>query len=282
MKVARYWAHAEVIASDPDGREKIIFLYRSSDTNEADAKAKAESAGAELRRRIESGGEIEWYSYQRRSRPEPIEREWFTPEGVRAAAITTNRHGIPVLNTASLVIVDVDVPKPPRPPGALARLFGRKAPPPPEDAPIATIRAWCRMSTARSARLYRTAGGLRYILPNLPLEPTSDAAQSLMAHLGADPRYALLCKHQRSYRARLAPKPWRIAYPMTNAQAMRTMIESNFENDPRKNEYVRAKDQCATCALIEHLGAEAADDQSRELIHIHDERCRATSGLPLA
>lgn len=282
MNVARYWARADIEAEDPRGRVVCRSAVRGSDVSADHARSEAEKACAELARRIRAGDEPDWYAYDRSAKPEPIEREWLTPEGTRAAAITMSRHGVPVLNTASLVIVDIDLPGLAKPPGALARLFGKKAPPPPEEAPLSALRAWCRMSTARSARIYRTAGGLRYILPNLPLEPTSDAAQSLMAHLGADPRYALLCKHQHSYRARLAPKPWRIEYPVIEARALQAMIESNVENDPRKTEYVRAKDQYATCALIEHLGPEAAGDQQGELIRVHDELCRATSGLPLA
>jgi hypothetical protein len=281
MNVARYWARADVVAVDPRGREQDRSVYRGSDLSEADAKRQAEAAAAEIAQRIRDGGEADWYDYQRRPRPEPIEREWFSPEGVRAAAITTNRHGIPVLNTAWLVIVDVDLPVTPKPPGAIARLLGKKALPPPEDAPLATVRAWCRMSTARSARLYRTAGGLRYILPNMPLDPASDDAQGLMAHLGADPRYAKLCTHQRSYRARLAPKPWRLAGPANIALYNKATAEDG-PRSPRVDEYIKAREAHAVCTLIERLGPDPLDDLEQQLIGVHDERCKAGSGLPLA
>ena len=280
MKVARYWARVDFIAYDPEGNEKIISLYRRSDLSEADARRKADAAGAELKQRIEAGEDADWYDYQRRPRPEPIEREWFSSDGVRTAAITINRHSIPILNTASLVIVDVDLSDPPRPPSTIARLFGKRPLPPPEEEPLRTVRAWCRISTSRSARLYRTAGGLRYILPNLPLDPASDAAQALMAHLGADPNYARLCKHQRSYRARLAPKPWRIG-----VSVLRMASEENLEDykaEPDYQTYLHTSQRYAVCKLIEHLGPPAQDPQSLDLICVHDEMCKVSSDLPLA
>ena len=134
MNVARYWARADIEAEDPQGYIVCRSAVRGSDVSADHARHEAERACVELARRIRAGDEPDWYAYDRAAKPEPIEREWFSPEGTRTAAITTNRHGIPILNTASLVIVDVDLPKPPKPPGALARLLGKKAPPPPEEA----------------------------------------------------------------------------------------------------------------------------------------------------
>ena len=144
MNVARYWARADIEAQDPQGHIVCRSAVRGSDISPAHARDEAERACADLARRIRAGEDPSWYDYEHAAKPEPIEREWLTPEGARTAAITMSRHGVPVLNTASLVIVDIDLPDLLRPPGALARLFGKKASPPPEDAPLATIRAWCR------------------------------------------------------------------------------------------------------------------------------------------
>lgn len=280
MNVARFWARADIVVESARGYPRPFSATRGSDISEADAKQRAKAACEQIAQRIRSGDDVSWYEYERQLKPEPIEREWYSDNAQRSAAITVNRHGIPVLNTASLVIVDVDLPDPPRPPGAIARLFGKKPTPPPEETPLATIRAWCRLTTSRSARLYRTAAGLRYILPNLPLDPASEAAQALMAHLGADPFYARLCKHQRSYRARLAPKPWRIG-----CNALRMASEEKLENykaEPDYQAFVRASEKFAVCKLIEHIGPQAQDPQSLELIRVHDEMCKAASDLPLA
>lgn len=295
MNVARYWARSSIAAKDPSGYEWHHTLIRGSDISKSDARRRVEAACSNLTQQISAGETVWTYEYERRLRPEPIEREWFSPEGTRTAAITINRHAIPVLNVSSLVIVDVDVL------GlvhtyyssrrgffrdTIARLFSKK-----NDAGvkiemrdearyIELLRNWLSQSDTRSARLYRTAAGLRYILPNLPLEPNSEAAQSLMTDLDADPRYALLCKHQRSYRARLAPKPWRIG---CKTPLVRTESDPEAHKaHPAYAEYLRISEQFAVCSLIEHLGPEAADEQSRELIRTHDELCKATSGLPLA
>lgn len=280
MKVARYWARADIVVEDQGGYPCPFSTIRGSDISEADAKQQARAACEKIAQRIRAGDEVSWYDYERQLKPEPIEREWFSEGGQRSAAITINRHGIPVLNTAHLVIVDVDLPDPPRSPGAIARLFGKKPMPPPEEVPLGAVRAWCRMSTARSARLYRTAGGLRYILPNLPLDPASDAVQALMAQFDADPCYARLCKHQRSYRARLAPKPWRIGCKGHRIGSEESLHD--YKNEPDYQQYLNVSKRYAVCRLIEHIGPQAQDQQSLELIRVHDEICKATSELPLA
>ena len=280
MKVARYWARVSVSAEAPDGIEYTRTLVRGSDISKADAQQQAERACSQIAQNIRAGAEVDWYDYDRQPKPEPIDREWFNEAGVRTAAITINRYGIPVLNTAALVIVDVDLPDAPQSPGLLSKLFGKKPTRSNEEDALAHVRAWVRAGTAHSARLYRTAGGLRYILPATPMDPASNEVQSLMARFEADPFYMRLCKLQNSYRARLAPKPWRIGCRSIHRRSLEG--GANFRSIPDYQHYKQQSDRFATCSLIEHLGPQPHDARILELIHVHDEMCKASSSRPLA
>lgn len=60
-------------------------------------------------------------------------------------------------------------------------------------------------------RVYRTHSGCRVICTRIavPREDHGWMAERVMQFLRADPDYIKLCRHQKYYRARLTPKPWR-------------------------------------------------------------------------
>lgn len=62
-------------------------------------------------------------------------------------------------------------------------------------------------------RVYRTHSGARVICTSRPVPFASSRYEvmNLFRFLGADPNYARLCCDQLCYRARLTPKPWRVA-----------------------------------------------------------------------
>ncbi|RNC82772.1 MAG: hypothetical protein ED559_13670 [Phycisphaera sp.] len=278
MKVARYWARRSCTADDENGYPVTRTVLRGSDISLADAEHRVKLACDQICQNIRAGFEPDWYAYDRQTKPEPIEREWFNEAGARAAAITTNRHGIPVLNTASLAFIDVDL-LPRKKPGLLAKMFSKKDAPT-DDPNIAAFHIWVRGSNARSARIYRTAAGLRYLITAPSFDPESVETARLMEQLNADPMYARLCKHQRSFRARLAPKPWRIGC---------TGISVNAVNDRESpadsgnlDHYKEAAKRYAVCELVEEVGPPPRDALIQELVRVHDEMCSVGSYLPLA
>lgn len=294
MKIATYWARRSCTADDPDGYPVTRTVLRGSDISLADAEHQAKVACDQICQNIRAGFEPDWYEYERQSKPEPIDREWLGDQGSRSAAITINRFGLPVLNTAELVIVDVDVHGPSDPihvirgvrQSILSRFLGRKVGNAveivvqTEEDFLSLLRVWVAENETRSARVYRTAHGLRYILPGSPLAPDSTDAQSLMVRLGADPLYARLCEQQRSYRARLAPKPWRIGCKAVRRDALNDDV--SYKEDAEFQKFIEVSKSFAVCELIEELGPSTRDAQVADLIRVHDEACKVGSGLPLA
>lgn len=176
----------------------------------------------------------------------------------------------------------------------LGGLFGSKpsqpaAPPPPPPAPadpasaaMDRLRRWVASHPEWRVRVYRTSAGLRYLVTHDVFSPTDPAAQQAMTALGADPQYIKLCQVQKTFRARLTPKPWRIGienppvgFPYEGAaeEAQMRAWEARYDAASRSR---------ATCRFVEEIGTGAEHPDVASLRELHDEHTRATSGLPLA
>jgi hypothetical protein len=238
------------------------------------------------------------------------------------AALTRNSYGALVLNASHAFFIDVDVAQADTPssssrasssssaqnpadavwdvveslpmPGALKSIFGsiRKAttppaapPPPPADpqsAALGRLRQWVASHPEWRVRVYRTHSGLRYLVTHAPFGPTDPDAQAGMTALGADPQYVKLCAVQKSFRARLTPKPWRIG--MDNPPV--TFPYESPAEEGAMQQWVSAYDSGsagrATAQFMEEMGGGSEDPDITAIRILHDEHTRATSGLPLA
>lgn len=147
---------------------------------------------------------------------------------------------------------------------------------------VARLRDWVSSRPDWRVRVYRTHSGMRYLVTHAPFSPTDGEAESVMNALGADPQYVKLCRAQKSFRARLTPKPWRIGvenppstFPYDDPGSERAMREWTARYD-------RASNGFATCAFQEEVGSGATHMELAPLVTLHDEQTRATSSLPLA
>jgi hypothetical protein len=184
-------------------------------------------------------------------------------------------------------------------PGALKSIFGsfRKAttppaaptpaapPPPPADpqsAALGRLRQWVASHPEWRVRVYRTHSGLRYLVTHAPFAPTDADAQAAMTALGADPQYVKLCAVQKSFRARLTPKPWRIG--MDNPPV--TFPYESLMEEGAMRQWVSAYDGAsqgrATAQFVEEMGGGSEHPAITPIRTLHDEHTHATSGLPLA
>lgn len=176
----------------------------------------------------------------------------------------------------------------------LGGLFGPKpsapaAPPPPPpaasdpaSAAMDRLRRWVASHPEWRVRVYRTTAGLRYLVTHDLFSPTGPEAQAAMAALGADPQYVKLCQVQKSFRARLTPKPWRIG--VENPPARFPYDDPGEEAAMRawESRYDAASSSRATCRFVEELGGGAEHPEIAPLRALHDEHTQAASGRPLA
>jgi len=287
MHFPQHWAKAAWRGGEPP-RE----AWGWSDVSEDDARRVAEERA---RRFAESsaapGGQSADYGYPDKPLREPVLRTLADGADGIHAVVTRNSHGCEVLNTDRVVFIDVDLPDLPQPakPGFLSLLFGKPKAAPAEDPRIAVearaiarLEAWQRGHPQLAFRVYRTAAGLRHLLTSAPLAPDDPLVVSAMDAAGADPDYRRLCRVQKSFRARLTPKPWRCGaerpphrFPFANtrqASAMERWLAA----------YERAAAGHSTCRHLLDLGAAPVHAAVAPILAEHDRLTRCAAGLPLA
>jgi len=245
----------------------------------ADARTKAGEILQLLRARFQAGTRG-WYAYGSRPVREEILRELPGAADGLAAVVTRNVYGCEVLNTAHAMFVDVDLP-PPKPWRSLGRLFGRRAVDPVEER-IEELRRLVETDPWSAARVYRTAAGLRLLITDRLFEPASAEAERLMTACGADPAFVRLCRGQKSFRARLTPKPWRCGAGRPPGRHPREdpAMQEAFERWLAT--YEAAASGWATCDLLAELGSGRVHEDIEPLLRLHDQATRCGSGLPLA
>jgi hypothetical protein len=289
MFIPRYWHRIDSEAETPKGKRVYFTCSRGSIVSLADAKRLATEAMQRIALRIRNGeGFPQRYAYgDRPLKEEIVEAIPAGPDVLLEAAITRNGYGALVLNTARVCFIDVDIPPPPLGPfvrGLWHWLRGRGWPKPNqlESEALDRLRAWVKAHPEWGVRVYRTNAGFRYLVTHDVIPALNAEIESTMQFLGADPFYVRLCKAQRSYRARLTPKPWRcyidrptVSFPWRDAAA-----ESAMRDWERR--YAEAANDYATCALVETLGQPLVHPEIVRWVELHDRHTRVASGLPLA
>jgi len=176
---------------------------------------------------------------------------------------------------------------PSTPPPAPAPAAPAPPPPPPASSDptspmVERLRRFVATRPEWRVRVYRTYAGLRYLVTHAPFNPTDAEVQSTLAALGADPQYIRLTQVQKSFRARLTPKPWRIGV----ANPPVSFPYEDPSQERRLREWVAQYDADsagrATCRFLEEIGSGAEHPDVARIRALHDEQTKATSALPLA
>ncbi len=267
MLLARFWVRQTGRALTADGEEFDLTLRGCS--NES-IEAAQEAAHEKIRRLgavIEAGGRpAKDYLYGDRPMPEPILEEFHDGGAELMAAITRNSFGCDVLNTQDLLFADID-----REDTSAAS----------EQSSVARIQQIVS-ANGLSARAYRTAAGYRVLVTSARFEPGSAASELLMKQFDSDALYMRLCRIQKSFRARLTPKPWRcgsrklkVGFPFTGPYDQERFNEWETEYNEKSAHF-------ATCRFLGEFGNPVADGIIQSLVTVHDTRTKAMSGLPLA
>ena len=296
MKFPKYWARADGEA-EGRGRELVVVtVWRWSDTSQAEADALAREAAQALAERVAREGRWpDHYHYADRPLREEVLREFADEEGERTAVISRAAYGSLVLNAARVMFVDVDLPPPPRA-GCLGALFAkRKAAEQAaawrdehEKAELARLGEWIMRNRDWGVRIYRTFAGLRYMVTHAPMAADTDETRFALTELNADPLFIKLCHVQQCFRARLTPKPWRLA-PSSARKLDRPPVRWPYLTEKAEATFRKWREQydgaCAnhaTCALVGTLGTETIHPHVAPIVQLHDEMTRVVAALPLA
>jgi hypothetical protein len=296
MHFPKYWARGEWSGTTASGEPWEQLAWDCSDESLSDAQVRATAKAQRLGQTAgRHGGHPSHYPYADREVREPILRTLDGAGSECAAVITRTAYGSEVLNAERLMFIDIDLPIEAKPVtgwfAALLRLFrGGSAEPDPMPAPAATpadaklagLRQWHGDNPSWSFRVYRTHSGLRYLVTSDWQDPLAGSTHSVLNALGCDARYQQLCKVQKSFRARLTPKPWRcgcdnppVRFPYDGGR-QEALMQKWLTG------YEQARTRYATCQFLATVGNTATPPAMSTLVTEHDTRTKATSGLPLA
>lgn len=284
MHIPKFWAPANQAHRSRDGRELDLRAWGWSDAGLDDARRMAETRLQNLLTRVMNGAPLRAasaYGYGERPLREEIIDDYPAADGTALACVTRNRYGSLVLNTATLLFIDVDLPEGAAPKSSLlGGLFGKKPADPRDERREALRRALAQFAPVSFA-LYDTAAGFRALALNRTYRPDSADVASLMKAVGADPQFAALCKRQGSFRARLTPKPWRIKAPLPPGDYPRDASTAQFFTRWLED-YQRRSTGFATCRFIATIGDARPLPELAPLIALHDETTKARVALILA
>ncbi|MEK7780361.1 MAG: hypothetical protein AAB370_02535 [Verrucomicrobiota bacterium] len=282
MHFPKYWTTV---------RDKHLMAWGWSDHSLAEATGRATERLARIK---------DWWARGRKTplqqqygyaddRPlcEEVLQEFRAAEGTLRAAITRNRYGCLVLNTADLMFVDVDAPEA-KESGWLAGLFGFRQPDHTRDPDafmntlLARVQDWVARTPTWGWRVYRTAAGVRLVATHEPFASDHTMCQTAFAVFEADPLYRKLCAVQKCFRARLTPKPWRCDADKLHIRWPRgdKKWEARFRS--WEAEYNKAAARYATCQLVGQFGNAQFHPALRELIELHDRVTQVGKDLRLA
>ncbi|HEY5313871.1 MAG TPA: hypothetical protein VIK18_15185, partial [Pirellulales bacterium] len=100
--------------------------------------------------------------------------------------------------------------------------------------------------------------------------------------VGADTLYRRLCKSQRSFRARLTPKPWRCGHTANRIRWPRETADQQQRFEQWSHEYSARQVGYATCRLLAVMGDGVVHPAVEPIVELHDHMTRCLEPLKLA
>jgi hypothetical protein len=126
-------------------------------------------------------------------------------------------------------------------------------------------------------RIYETHSGFRVIITGIQMAPKERAVTKLFEAMNSDPLYAMMCRRQDCYRARLTPKPYRI-----QQKPIRLVVPYDEGTRSTLGAWVQTYNERSrgfnVCRLVEVIGRDPVDD----VIAYHDKRTLGDERSPLA
>jgi hypothetical protein len=279
MNIPRHWIKATGETTRPDGSPIKLTAWGWSASDAADARRNAEDRLSRMMARVESGDALpDRYPYGVRALREEIISEVPRGDDIPAVVVTRNSYGSLVINAPDVMFVDIDAPLPAAK-GWLGGLLGGKSGQTGEA--WQTIASKLTMASSSSFRIYATAGGFRLLATERTFAPGSGEAEKIMEAVGADPAYVQLCRAQKSFRARLTPKPWRAGLGTPPGQFPRDAGEQAAYQQWLAKYEQKSSDK-AVCRYLGAAGGGHVAASITPILHYHDSQTRADSQLSLA
>ena len=253
MKIYKYWT-VEKQKILIDGQTQEVTCYGGSNISLDDARGKAKEKAQKIQRKI-AGEKHLFEDYESEIREEILQ----TIDD--HSVITRNRYGARVLNVESLMILDIDKPKP------SGGLFKKKDTRPPKEQIFEMVKTFATTKYKDLGfRIYETYQGARVIVLGKEFNPRDGATKKMMDEFNCDPLYTLLCIKQGCYRARLTPKPSRMKVRGYKVKYPREGDDSEFQN--WVSEYENTSRGFSVCKLIEQVGASYS---MNDVVMLHDD-----------
>ena len=277
--IPTHWAKATETVQMPDASSRVVSAWGWSESSWREAESHAHRRLADLIARLRRGEEL-WSRYGYGSRPlrEEVLQRIDGGVGELSAVLTRNAYGCVVINAARTLFVDIDLP-----PATLRdRLRSLLGLPAREAETLQRLRAILQRWNRGSFRVYRTAAGFRVLATDPPFDPVSADAERLMEELGADPAFLQLCRTQRSFRARVTPKPWRCGWKAPADDFPRDTADAQERFARWLAEYDRRCSGKAACRFIEAVGHGRVHPEIALVLCVHDDRSGADRDWKLA
>jgi hypothetical protein len=259
-----------------------VASWGSSDEDDDAARADAEARLVRILAWVgDRSGSEPRYPYGDRALREPILQEIDGHDGARIAAITRNAYGCRVLNTSTVMMLDIDLVEPSSR-SWWQKLRGATEAPSPETAAMSHLRAFVDRHRDFGVRVYRTRAGLRGIVTHAAFEPTSASTLATLEDLRCDPLYVKLCKAQECFRARLDPKPWRIGVAPPEVRFPYRSDEARIHMEQWVERFTHAARAKRVCRFVDRLGSGAVTPDAARVVEIHDDATGALANGDLA
>jgi hypothetical protein len=267
VKIYKFWT-LEKQTILIDGAKQEITCYGGSNVSVDDAQVKAREKARKIERKI-AGDKRVFEDYEAEIREEILQ----TIDSRNV--ITRNRYGAQVLNTEHVMFLDIDKPKDTR--GGLGGLFKKKDPRPPKEQIFELVRTQAANYSQYACRIYETYQGARVIVLGRDFDPRSGETQKMMEDFNCDTLYALLCRKQGCFRARLTPKASRMKFRGYKVKYPREGDDSEFQR--WVSEYESMSRGFSVCKLIEQIGS---GHSMNEVVRLHDDITGVGYPQPLA
>ncbi len=278
MRFAKFWAK---------GSYNGVSCWGWSDRSPTEAEHAALRTAESLAARIRLN-EPRTKSYDYAERPL---REEIIESIDDTAIVSRNSYGCLVVNTSTVVFVDVD--EEPRVSKGVSKgllsgiisLFSKKNEAATTEAELeflAKVNSFIAQHPRWGIRAYKTAAGFRLLISHREFSPEDAEVSALFEFFKCDPCYQKLCAQQQSFRARLTPKPWRCGLERPAVRWPFTIASESEKFSAWLKQYEEQTRSYATCRLLGQFGSTQMPRSVLNVCGRHDRATQAESGMPLA